>query len=502
MSAERERASREARGVFTNALTLLAQAAMPAFHVQLARVLGVSGYGTYVWANMVVDFLSLVTLCGMDQYVVREVGAAHARGDDAAAARTVGAALRVVTLSGVAVSAAIFALAPWATAQDGQREALVPLRVLSLVPVFFHAATLLLVATQARLEMRYDFIARGLFQPLALLAFTTLALRVWGTVGAAAVAVVVAMALTTGVALAGYGRELSVRDTLRHAARAPTDWRAIRAALPYVATNLVWAASGRIDALVLKRLAGAAEMGAYAACTLYVVSISQTRGVFVPVITARIPGALRDDDRAAVREVLARQTRWCAMTVLPLAVLFGGLGDPLLRVFGRSFTGGATAMAILTVGHLVSAVSLSSYVLPMGRRPWLSTLCAAFSVLVQAITLPWLVRRYGLTGAAIASSVGLGTAQLGQSLLAWWFFGAHGLSRGFAKAVLAALAALLVARGSYGALAALPLLGRFGVSVALAAATYVGGVAALGLEPEDRALALEAARSLRARLRR
>lgn len=499
MSAASERASREARGVATNALTLLAQAAMPAFHVQLARVLGVSGYGTYVWANMVVDFFSLVTMCGMDQYVIREVSAAHNRGDDAAAARTVGAALRVVTLSGVAVSAALFVLAPWVTAQDGQRDAMAPLRILSLVPVFFHAATLMLVATQARMEMRYDFIARGLFQPLALLALTTVALRVWGTVGAAAAAVVIAIALTSLVAMAGYGRELSLRDTLRHAVRAGTDWRAVRAALPYVATNLVWAASGRIDALVLKRLAGSAEMGAYAACTLYVVSISQTRGVFVPVLTARIPAALRDDDHAAVREVLARQTRWCAMTVLPLAVLFGGLGDPLLRVFGRSFTGGATAMAILTVGHLVSAVALSSYVLPMGRRPWLGTLCASVSVVFQALTLPWLVRHHGLTGAAIASSVGLIVAQLGQSFLAWWVFGAHGLSRGFAKAVLAALGALLVARGVYASAASLHLVLRFAAAVALAALAYGGALVALGLEREDRELVARGVARLRTR---
>lgn len=487
MSDPAEGAAQEAKGVATNALTLLAQAAMPAFHVQLARYLGVAGYGTYVWSNMVVDFLSLVSLCGMDLYVTREVGAAHARRDTDASARVVGAALRVVTLSGLAMSAVVFVAAPWIAARDGQADALAPLRILSLVPVFFHAATLLLVATQARMEMRYDFITRGLFQPLALLALTSVALRVWGTVGAAAGAVVLGMALTSGVAMWGYSRELPLRATLREAVFARTDWGAIRSALPYVATNFVWAASGRIDGFALKHYAGSAEMGAYAACALYVVSISQTRGAFVPVITARLPGLLRAGDTAGVQAVVARQNRWCAITVLPLVVLFGGLGDPLLRVFGRSFSAGATAMAVLTLGHFVSAVSLAAYVIPMGRRPWLSTLCAGLSVGVQALILPLLVRRYGLTGAAVASATGLVIAQLGQGILAWSVFRVHGLSQGFAKAVLAALAALVVARVTYAAFD-LHLVARFLLAATLAALTYVGGLAALGLDPEDRAL--------------
>lgn len=487
MSDEPDRAAQEARGVVTNGLTLLAQAAMPAFHVQLARYLGVAGYGTYVWSNMVVDFLSLISLCGMDLFVTREVSAAHARGDDAAVARAVGGALRVVTLTGVAISAGVFLAAPWLSARDGQRDALAPLRVLSLVPVFFHAATLLLAATQARMEMRYDFITRGLFQPLALLALTSVALRVWGGVPAAAAAVVLAMAMTAGVAMWGYSRELPLRATLREAARSPVDWGAVRSALPYVATNFVWAASGRIDGFALKHYAGSAEMGAYAACALYVVSISQTRGAFVPVITARLPGLLRANDLSAVRAVIARQNRWCAITVLPLAVLFGALGDPLLRVFGRSFSTGATAMAVLTVGHFVSAVSLAAYVIPMGRRPWLSTLCAAGSVVVQALILPTMVRRYGLTGAAISSASGLVIAQLGQGVLAWSVFRVHGLSKGFAKALISALFAFVVARGAY-AVVGTPLVSRFFIAATLAALTYLAGLAVLGPDPADLAL--------------
>ena len=76
---------REAHGIGINLLTLLAQAALPAFHVQLARFLHDSGYGVYTWSNTFVDMFSLLTLFGMDQAVARHVALAYAEKDDRAA---------------------------------------------------------------------------------------------------------------------------------------------------------------------------------------------------------------------------------------------------------------------------------------------------------------------------------------------------------------------------------------------------------------------------------
>lgn len=483
-------AKREAHGIGINLLTLLAQAALPAFHVQLARFLRADGYGVYTWSNSFVDMFSLLTLFGMDQAVARHVALAYADGDDRAGVVATGTALRVVLLSGLLLSGALFFAAPMVASIQGKPELVTPLRLLAATPVFYHATTIFLVATQARKVMTYNFWVRGLVQPLGLLALTSLALRWSPSVDAACLAVATGMALTTVAAAGFYSRQLPLMDTLRAAARGPVDWSLIRLALPLVAVNLIWSLQGRIDALLLGHYRSTVEMGAYAACVLYVTSISQLRGAFDPVVCAAIPSALVKGDIAGLNATIQRQTRWVALGAVPLAVLFGGFGDGLLSVFGHGFERGAYAMMALSAGHLVNALSLAAYVIPMSGNPRFGAIAAGLSVGIQAVLLPLLLPRLGLTGAAISSAVGLVTAQSFQMIFGYRLTGVHGMSVGLARIALSGVGALALGRWVFvavpGALAA-----KFFSGVGVAALTYLALLLTFGLSRPERDLLLD-----------
>ena len=113
------RTAEDARGISVNLLTLLAQAAFPAFHVQLARRLGPTGYGIFLWCDYLLDLFSLLTLFGMDQAIQRRVAILHTD-DDAGAVRAVGTALRSVILSGLAVTLGLWVAAPFIAAARHQ----------------------------------------------------------------------------------------------------------------------------------------------------------------------------------------------------------------------------------------------------------------------------------------------------------------------------------------------------------------------------------------------
>lgn len=149
-------AARQARGAGVNLLTLVAQASMPAFHVQLARFLGGGSYGLYIWSNTIVEFSSAVTLFGMDIAVSREVALAWEAGDEARAVRAVGTALRLVVLTGLAITIALGIGAPAIASHAKMPGVETPLRILTLVPIAFHVTTIFLVATQSKGVMKYD----------------------------------------------------------------------------------------------------------------------------------------------------------------------------------------------------------------------------------------------------------------------------------------------------------------------------------------------------------
>lgn len=489
------RTAEDARGISVNLLTLLAQAAFPAFHVQLARRLGAGGYGIFLWCDYLLDLFSLLTLFGMDQAIQRRVALLHGDDDDAAV-RAVGTALRSVILSGLAVTLGLWVAAPFIAAARHQPLLADALRCLALKPAFYHATTIFLVATQARGRMQYDFWVRGVAQPLSLLVGTTAVLSLGGGVAPVALVVTLAIAGTTGLAGWLYGRALPLGPTLRAAWSGPVDRETLRTALPLVIASMVWAAQSRIEPLFLGRWRGDAAVAAFGASLLYVNSISQVRGIFAPVVMRRIPPALRDGRLDELRATLALQVRWSAALAAPLAVLFGGFAAPLLSVFGREFALGSGAMAVLAAGHLVNACALANYVIPMSGRTRYSTITAGLAALFQLLVLPPMARRWGLTGAAVSAAGGLVFAQLVQGVFAWRIARVHGLSWGLGRVLLAAAAALVAGRAVFAAVSG-PVVFELAAGVGAAAAVYLALLAAFGLEPEER----DALRALRARWR-
>lgn len=489
-------AGREAKGVAVNFLTLLAQVSLPAFHIQLARLLGADDYGLYHYSNTVVDLVSVVTLFGMDLAVARKVSVAHKEGDVAGAARATGGALRIVVLSGLVAGVLLALAAPALAAWAREPRLVIPLRTLVLVPVAYHAASMFLIATQAKMVMKWDFWARGIFQPLCLLALTSVLLRTGGGLASACAAVALGMGLTCALAAHFYGREFPLGATMA-AAWQPIDRDLLRAGVPLVLTNLTWTLQGSLEVILLKRYGTGADVGAYGACMRYVVSLAQVRGAFFPVVAAAIAPALARGDAAGLTAFLQRQTRWLAIVAMPLAVLFAGFGDGLMAVYGRDFVSATPALALLAVAHLWSALALSAYVLPLSGHARYGAAVAVVGTALQCVLLPVLVPRYGILGAALSSATSLVVSQCAQLTLAWRLARVHGFSWGLLKVAAAAAAGFAVGRGVFVTLPA-ALAARFFAGVGAALGVYVAALVALGLAPEERALVAGAIGRLRA----
>lgn len=523
-------ARQEAQGIGVSFLTIVAQAALPAFHVQLARLLGASDYGLYTWSNSFVDMLSVLTLVGMDTATARRVSIAHAQGDLAAAARATGTALRVVLLTGVFIACVIGLLAPTVGGWQDKQGLVGPLRILAFVPVAYHATSIFLVATQGKMVMRYDFWTRGIVQPLGLLLLTTLALRVgptlaaqplgapvgagsslettvlgagsspWPLVDLACLAVVTGMVTTTLVSGYFYSREFPMGITLRALLRGPVDWSLVRMGIPLVLTVLFWSLQGRMDGFALGFYRSSAEVGAYGACMIYVVSLGQVRSAFYPVMAARVPALLAADNREELQAFFRRQCRWVALLALPLAVFFAGFGDGLLAVFGNEFRASASALAILALGHLTVALTLPVSVLTLGPHARYSAAAAVACIGLQGALLPVLVPRWGTVGAATSATAALAISQVVQLVFVRRLYGVQGLTWAVGKVAVAAALGFAVGRFLFQGLP-MALVPRFLLGVAAAAVVYTGAVVGLGLEAEEKDLLAESRKKARKLLR-
>jgi O-antigen/teichoic acid export membrane protein len=133
-----------------------------------------------------------------------------------------------------------------------------------------------------------------------------------------------------------------------------------------------------------------------------VVNILET--AMASTLAPRISSLYWSDRRDEVEQVTLKAVYWLFIPSFLLTVVLAVFAHPILSLFGKEFTSGATVLALIAIGQLVSVSS--------GAVGWLMNMTgqqsatAVVDVVVAAITMvgyltliPWL----GINGAAIAN---------------------------------------------------------------------------------------------------
>jgi O-antigen/teichoic acid export membrane protein len=186
------------------------------------------------------------------------------------------------------------------------------------------------------------------------------------------------------------------------------------------ATNVVNLANNTVDNIVVGRVLGAAILGYYA--------IAFRLADFPNTVIGHIVGrvmfpiySLLQHDRDRFRTAYLQNLQRIAVFALPVSVMLLVAADPIVRgLLGEKWEPAIMPLRVLAVYGLVKSFAApSGEVFKGAGRPHLGFL---FAVLQIAITLPALtlvVRRYGLTGAAVAMLISIaivGAIRLALSL--------------------------------------------------------------------------------------
>jgi len=162
-----------------------------------------------------------------------------------------------------------------------------------------------------------------------------------------------------------------------------------------------------IDTLILGAFRPEVQVGVYSAVMtlarlILVVSAAVTY-IFLPV-AARLQG---QGDMATLKEMFVTTTRWIMIFTVPIFFILALLPtDSISTVFGPGYTGGASALVLITAGALVSVVfgPVNAALAGLGStRPLLVStgISAGANVALSFLLIP----TYGLMGAAVAWTV-------------------------------------------------------------------------------------------------
>jgi O-antigen/teichoic acid export membrane protein len=369
----------------------------------LGRVLMPQQYGFYAFASTVVTLLALPVQCGLPQLMTREIAKYHLVAQWGHIRGLLLRANQLVGLLGLCVVAALVLLLPalkrFVPAVDGTTFAwaivLLPLIALNRV-----RGGALLGLRKVALGLLPDNGVRSVLFLAFIVAWR--AFLPFGSATAMALQVAATLiAFLAGAVLLMYHLPKEVRSS-RPAFESKSWFSAI---IPLTLTDAVLIFNLQADLLLLGVLGNATEVGIYRAVTLVATQVTIGLTVANEALAPQVARLHQAKDRAGLQALLKRVLGWLTLSGVVLAgicILFGQ--EIIVIVFGKAYAGGATALAILACGALISvAAGTGAVLLNMSGHERDVLRIFAVSAVVNVAANIVMIPLLGMTGAAIAT---------------------------------------------------------------------------------------------------
>jgi stage V sporulation protein B len=437
-----------ARGTATNLAGLLLRGFAVAFLLVLGRLYGAELTGFYLLTFAIVDAIANLATLGLDRGVLTLAARYHAVGDEAGIRRTVVAAIQLGLLSSLAVTALLELAAPLVARGLFAKPALVvPLRVMALALPCWTVSAVLLFASRAMRVMRYQIVTKNVVEPGVKLAVAFgAALLGLGLSGLAAAVPLSALAGVVAAA-AFFSRQIPL-TSLRGVPRSREErWGLFQLAAPIGCYDLLNQLLRRVDVFLVGRFLSGALLGIYAAALEAASVVKTVRQAVDPILIPVLAGAQHRGDHAAMLSHYRIVTRW--LLILDAAVLggFAVAAHSVMGIMGPDFTAGATVLVLVTTAIVLNGVLGVAEVFLLIDRPLLNLVNSLGTLVVQVCLILLLVPRLGLLGAGLATLISMGLMNLARVIQVALRYGLQPFTRYHAKAVLAALLAVMVVVG-------------------------------------------------------
>jgi O-antigen/teichoic acid export membrane protein len=372
----------------------------------VARLAGISGYGTYAyalaWSAMVVQ----PSLLGLDRVLIREL----ATYQQARAFGLMRGLLRRSDQVAMVVAGALAALvaAVALPVSDTPLRASVALGLLT-IPL----AALGRVRQAVLQGLRHASVAQltqSVGRTVYFLVFIGAALAVAGSTRLRPETAVAMQALAFAAAvLTG---SIAMRRVLpREAVRSAPEFEGrkwARSLPPLAFLTALSILNGQIGVVMLGAMGSAADTGRFNAALRSAALVSLALAAVGQVMAPRVSALYASGDRTGIERLLARGTRAAFALALPPALFLILAGSWFLGLFGHGFRGGSTALTILVVGQVFNAATGAVGVMLVMTKHERSAILATLSGTFLNIALcALLIPGWGPTGAASATAVSI-----------------------------------------------------------------------------------------------
>lgn len=391
------------RGLLVSAVAVLVGFGM---QVAIARMLGVNEFGIYAWALAWINFLVMISCCGLDGLAVRRLPPYLMDGDWGKARGFL--LFSVIWVSGGALllGLVLYVIA-WFLRERILPGSLDTLIICICVTPLFALGSMRQEFLRAMKHVAKAQILESIVRPLLLLMMLAAMVYLFGLTATSALAMTAQLCASAIVFVIGGWWVLRALPSQARRTAPEHDGRLwLKEALPFLAISGASAFSGQVGMLTLGAVGTAQDTGVYAAVLritdIAIMGIYSIGAIAAPLIVE----VLKKQDRAGLANIL----KWAARGTFgfSLLALLGILvaGEWILAAFGKKFVEGHDTLYIMLPGILMYAFAgMSGILLAMsghaGTRAIIGWFSACCNLVICALAAP----QFGVYGAALGYTV-------------------------------------------------------------------------------------------------
>jgi O-antigen/teichoic acid export membrane protein len=242
-----------------------------------------------------------------------------------------------------------------------------------------------------------------------------------------------------------------------------------------------------MSTLMLGYFKSAYEVGIFRAASqtalLLIIILNSLNTIFSPMIA----DLFHKDDQNKMEQIFKLTTRWSFSATIPLFIIICLSGQDILHIFGQEFIAGWLPLVFLAGGQLVNAGTGGiAYILIMSGHQYQKLFGDVLLVILNILLNIFFIPRWGLVGAAVATSISMGSVNILRVLQVYAMLKIHAYNRVYLKPIGSGILAGFLGFGLQSWLPAMHFILALMIMATFILITYTLSLWVMGLEKNDK----------------
>jgi len=418
---------------------------MFATSVVITRTIGADLFGKYSLSKSIFQVLTVLAVFGLNTGVVKLTSKYNALGERSSVKGTLLSGMAISFGLSAAIVLAIFVLAPFLAHRvfDDVEGIDLVLRVHFLGLPFFALMMIANGYTQGLKTLKYsamvELIARPTIRLVIILSLFLVGLRLFAVVFGSVISFILAALLAFY-----FAGKVSPFDFGKVKARM-VNREIFFYSLPLVLARFMNVTIARSNTILVGLFKDSTSTGLFGAAIMLSPFISMSLTSFSKIFAPVISELWEKRDLFEFERTFKTVSKWIFSLSYPVFLIVMLFSPSLLRVFGSDFVRASATLRLLALGQMANAaVGPAGFMLSMTGRQKLNMVnaivLAATNIALSVILIP----RYGIAGAALATTIALGLINLARVIEVKALYGFTPFRRDLHKPLISGAVALLI----------------------------------------------------------